>query len=173
MGKPWAKNRVKGLTLTVCLLWMVVIIQFSTQGWGGTQTYSLLEHLLQWGAPQLASQLASEQLAGLNYGLRKAAHLTEYAVLTTLVWAVGCLGLQQPRRWVLPIAWIGAALFAISDEMHQWFVPGRGASAMDVGIDVCGASLAICLILAGSQLGSKQRLLDSGSVDEQSSPGPH
>ena len=33
---------------------------------------------------------------------------------------------------------IGLAIFSISDEIHQSFVPGRSASCMDVGLDILG-----------------------------------
>ncbi|NJK41440.1 MAG: VanZ family protein [Acaryochloridaceae cyanobacterium SU_2_1] len=144
----------KGITLLSCLLWMVIMIQFSTQAWSGARTYSLLEHLLQWGSPPIAAQLTAERMAGLNYLVRKMAHITEYGLLTILAYGLGRLGFQQPRGLVLPLAWGGAALFAITDEVHQWFVPGRGASPLDVGIDLLGASLAVGLIWAVSLLRS-------------------
>ena len=33
---------------------------------------------------------------------------------------------------------MGLILFAISEEIHQAFVPGRVASCMDVGLDTVG-----------------------------------
>jgi VanZ family protein len=36
---------------------------------------------------------------------------------------------------------VGIVLFAISDEIHQSFVPGRTSSYMDIGLDVIGISL--------------------------------
>jgi VanZ family protein len=32
-----------------------------------------------------------------------------------------------------------AFTYAVSDEIHQSFVPGRGPSALDAGIDLLGA----------------------------------
>ncbi|MGL5056516.1 MAG: VanZ family protein [Fusobacteriaceae bacterium] len=37
------------------------------------------------------------------------------------------------------------ALYALSDEYHQSFVNGRGASPYDVGIDSLGGALGIVL----------------------------
>ena len=34
-------------------------------------------------------------------------------------------------------------LFAISDEFHQSFVPGRSASLMDIGLDLLGIVLGL------------------------------
>jgi VanZ family protein len=35
------------------------------------------------------------------------------------------------------------ALYAVSDEFHQRFVPGRGATPVDVGIDLLGSTLGM------------------------------
>ena len=39
------------------------------------------------------------------------------------------------------------SLYAISDEVHQLFVPGRGAQVKDVFIDIAGAAVGIFLSL--------------------------
>ena len=38
-------------------------------------------------------------------------------------------------------------LYAISDETHQYFIPGRQASPIDVGIDTCGVITGILIVL--------------------------
>ena len=45
------------------------------------------------------------------------------------------------RKWRL--IWLLAILYAASDEFHQSFVPGRGPSVIDVGIDAIGAGLGL------------------------------
>lgn len=122
------------------------MVQFSTQRWGGDQTQSILTALLDWSVPALLNGLSSEQLHTLNFIVRKGAHLTEYAILTTLCFAMGTFGFQQPWKSVLPFAVLGSAIFAVTDEIHQSFVPNRGASLVDVLIDITGALLAVGLI---------------------------
>jgi VanZ family protein len=48
------------------------------------------------------------------------------------------------------LAWLAAAIFAVTDEFHQSFVPSRTASPIDVMIDICGAmiGLIICMMFA-------------------------
>jgi len=43
-------------------------------------------------------------------------------------------------------------LFAVSDEFHQQFVPGRGPQVRDVFIDSSGAALGLLLCLAVQKL---------------------
>ncbi|MGR3275844.1 VanZ family protein [Acaryochloris marina NIES-2412] len=136
----------KGFTLLCWATWMVVMVQFSTQRWGGDQTQSILTALLDWSVPALLNGLSLEQLHTLNFIVRKGAHLTEYAILTTLCFTMGTLEFQQPWKSVLPFAVLGSAIFAVTDEIHQSFVPNRGASPVDVLIDITGALLAVGLI---------------------------
>jgi VanZ family protein len=41
-----------------------------------------------------------------------------------------------------------AVLYAITDEFHQTFTPGRNASITDVGIDAVGAILGVLVWIA-------------------------
>jgi VanZ family protein len=67
--------------------------------------------------------------------LKKGAHMLEYAVLVVLFWQA--LG----SRWA-GLAWLLTVLYAVSDEFHQTFVPGRNGRYEDVIIDGTGALLA-------------------------------
>jgi VanZ family protein len=70
--------------------------------------------------------------------LRKAAHVTEYAVLCWLWWRA------FERRRLLLAAGIALA-YAATDEVHQHFVTGRHASFLDWLIDGVGVGIAVAL----------------------------
>lgn len=70
---------------------------------------------------------------------RKLAHLTEYAILGMLFY----ININNNK---IKYSLILSILFSISDEIHQYFVPGRFCSATDVLIDTCGIVLGIFLI---------------------------
>jgi len=74
-----------------------------------------------------------------NFG-HVVAHFTEYFILTALwAWALlPHLGLRA-----LPVAWLIAVVYAISDEWHQSFVPDRDSDPVDVLVDACGAAAAV------------------------------
>ena len=40
-------------------------------------------------------------------------------------------------KWLLPVGVSG--LYAVTDEIHQYFVPGRACRLLDVTVDTCGA----------------------------------
>ncbi|OGS36505.1 MAG: hypothetical protein A2293_00590 [Elusimicrobia bacterium RIFOXYB2_FULL_49_7] len=78
--------------------------------------------------------------------LRKIAHVTEYAVLFLLVRrAVSHTASSRRTPFVHTVAVIFSVLYAASDEYHQSFVPGRGPSVVDVGIDTAGVMTGLLL----------------------------
>jgi len=67
-------------------------------------------------------------------------HFAEYAALAALwIWALGPL--VGSRAW--PVAAAIALAFAISDEIHQSFVPGRVSDGFDVLVDSLGVWAAL------------------------------
>lgn len=75
--------------------------------------------------------------------LRKIAHMVEFGVLFLLAKrALSGSGLGLNRKEVNLVSFVFAMLYAVSDEYHQAFVPGRGPSLIDVCIDTLGIILA-------------------------------
>jgi len=95
----------------------------------------------------LAQAILGHPLSDLTYELtqlaiRKLAHLTEYGILGALWFRAAR---RDERGWTLRwsvIAVLIAIGVASADEFHQWFVPSRTASPLDVVIDTCGAVIA-------------------------------
>jgi VanZ family protein len=46
---------------------------------------------------------------------------------------------------VIVSAVVGAALYGVTDEFHQSFVPGRDASVFDLIVNTIGATVAVVL----------------------------
>jgi VanZ family protein len=80
-----------------------------------------------------------------DFFLRKIAHITEYFILTFLLFRAfgGSFKMSALRLFMYPAAL--ALFYAISDEFHQYFVSGRSCSMGDVLIDGTGI---ICFYLA-------------------------
>jgi VanZ family protein len=75
-------------------------------------------------------------LGGWDLVLRKLAHAAEFAVL-------GALLVRATDR--AGLAFFLGALYAVTDELHQEFVPGRMGSPLDVAIDVVGVAGGVLL----------------------------
>lgn len=77
----------------------------------------------------------------LSLIVRKLAHFTEYFILGLLVYNL--IYSNQKKAY---FAIIICVLYAISDEIHQLFVPGRSCQVLDVIIDSSGSLLGIILL---------------------------
>ena len=80
----------------------------------------------------------------LDFLVRKAGHMAVFGILALLLWraVAGTTAWRRPWAWALALA----ALYAVTDELHQGFVAGRHASAVDVGIDAAGALIAVVAV---------------------------
>jgi VanZ family protein len=81
-------------------------------------------------------------LGGWDLALRKAAHLAEYAVLGALL-ARALYNTIAGWAW---LSWAAGTAYAASDELHQHFVPGRQASALDLAIDATGVAVGVLAV---------------------------
>lgn len=77
-----------------------------------------------------------------NHIIRKNAHLFAYLVLGILV-ANGLRSIGVVGYRAIGFALLICVIYAISDEVHQLFVPGRGGQVKDVLIDSAGAVVGI------------------------------
>lgn len=112
-------------------------------GWTGFMFF--LSH-----QPHLQSGLSSD----LDFILRKLAHITEYAVLSFLFgW---CFFDILSKKYFLIFIWLAPLIYAISDEFHQFFIPGRVGSLKDVIIDLIGIFLVFILVFNGKMFYSKE-----------------
>lgn len=78
--------------------------------------------------------------------IRKSAHFFAYFILGMLFyWALE----RMKVRWLYALLF--SFLYAVSDEIHQLFIPGRSGEFRDVFIDSCGALVGIVCILCLSR----------------------
>lgn len=146
-GLNLSRRRVVLRLTTVA--WAVLVFYLSTERFGPDFSQGLVAQAL-----ILLHIAASPRTVHiLDTLLRKAAHVTEYGMLAFLVY--GSFGEQQPFRWRLRQAmWCIAivALYSLTDEFHQRFVPGRHSSFIDCGIDVAGAAIAVGMIFEARRM---------------------
>lgn len=78
--------------------------------------------------------------------LDKIAHLIEYGILGFLLFRA--FSRAENLRWRChSLCWtlVTGIGWALSDEFHQWFVPGRSADIVDVAVDVVGVGVGITI----------------------------
>jgi VanZ family protein len=147
------------------LLWLAVIFAASADQQSAQHSSRIIAPLLRWLFPNLPQQKVND----LVFLARKGAHVTEYGVMAWLVWrALRKPARNDPRPWKwreAGVAWGCIALIAVSDELHQAFVPTREPSPWDVLIDVSGAALGLlALWLFWQWRKSRRRTEPAGSA---------
>ena len=141
------KRLVRVLTLVFAVLMAAVIFFFSAQNGeiSGDSSDKLSEKILSlFGAFEEADTVAMEMVMTVGSVLRKVAHFTEYFVFGAVVCGFFAT-FSWKKRWTGAISFAIGALYAVSDELHQYFVPGRCASVWDVLLDSAGV---LCGVLA-------------------------
>ncbi len=113
---------MKAIRFVPALLWMIVIFVLSS-------------------IPNLE---LSGQLSTYDYLLRKLAHIVEYIILNLLI--IYGLNRQPTLTKSIFFATVISILYAISDEIHQSFVPTRSSKITDVIIDATAIIISSILI---------------------------
>jgi VanZ family protein len=86
------------------------------------------------------SSIPSEDMprfGAFDLSLKKGGHMLGYALLTRTY----LRGIAKTRPGAPWLAGLLAVVYAATDEIHQSWVPGRGARVADVMIDAVGAFL--------------------------------
>ena len=107
--------------------------------------------------------LPTPHSSALDLLIKKSGHILEYGILGLLLWRAcrGSYGLVTVQRKgilqaqsisvaydtpaPLASAVVLGALYALSDEVHQRFVPTRTGNLRDVAIDITALSAAVIL----------------------------
>ena len=136
----------KTLSWLMVILWMALIFSFSHQPRENSNKLStnITETIIE--AIENITPNKNINIRSFNHILRKNAHFFIYLILGILV--VNALvhsGVNKSKIIILSLAICLA--YAISDEVHQLFVPGRGGQIKDVIIDTAGATVGIGLYI--------------------------
>jgi VanZ family protein len=118
------------------IVWCIAIYCFSEFSFFTGENTKRILHMILSYLPFGGGKEGGPSL--LNFIVRKMAHLTEFGILAVLVWRA-----LAPKRAAYVGAWLFATVYAMTDEWHQSFEPGRTATPKDVAIDSCGALLAV------------------------------
>jgi VanZ family protein len=128
------------------ILWAALIFSASGDKKSVQHSSRIIEPFVRWLIPDVSDEAVRMTVLAV----RKCAHVTEFAIFTLLL-----LRAANATLWKSNAPWNGKAakfafvvsvLFAISDEFHQSFVPGRQGAVMDVVIDSAGASGVLFLL---------------------------
>ena len=95
------------------------------------------------------SQITVAEFFLWDFTAKKVAHVGEYAVLYALILRA------IEKKWVL--SFFLTMIYAVSDEIHQSFVPGRNAAVYDLAFDFSGAVISAYIIWKLRQIRPKKQ----------------
>ena len=139
----------KDLALALTLAWMGMIFYLSHQP--ASQSSELSGTFVEMLFIFMSFMPVSIDEEAVHFFIRKSAHFSAYFILGILV--LHTLKLFFTLRYsVILLAFIISLMYAITDEFHQTFIPGRSGELRDVLVDSAGSFTGImtyllCLIL--------------------------
>ncbi len=136
------KKRVIKIILVV--VWMIIIFLFSNQDAG--KSSNLSDKFIYRIYSIFRSEDVSEEkmkliISNNTFIVRKTAHFFVYFVLGILVYI---LLKEFNINNIVIYSLLICYLYALSDEVHQFFIPGRSMEFKDTIIDFCGSFIGIC-----------------------------
>ena len=124
------KQLYRIVTGILAVAWMCLIFSFSNQPATESSKVSggLCHRLVERANDTLHLDMTEKQQLAMaekiEYPVRKAAHMTEYAILGLLSFTFYRGILKKEKRQFLA-ALLTAAVYAATDEFHQYFIPHR------------------------------------------------
>ena len=139
-------NFKKIITIILIILWMILVFYLSNQvsddskrlSGGFTRKVLQVLHIL--------DGKTIEEQGAIENTFRKLAHFCLYTLGGILILSHINLYKITDKKKVF-ISWILGTIYAISDEIHQLFVPGRSGEIRDVCLDSLGLVTGIILLL--------------------------
>ena len=130
------------------IIMMIIIFMFSAMPSeeSGEASGKILTEVLKIVESIKKTGLDQATINRIHWLIRKCAHFTEYAVFGWFT--IYSLTDLVKNKWAACIFSEAIVfVYAVSDEIHQYLVPGRYMSAGDVGIDSLGALFGIWLFV--------------------------
>lgn len=81
----------------------------------------------------------------VDFLIFKSLHMIEYAILYFLLFR-SFYRFEKTKKKAIYISLVVSILYAVSDELHQTFVPTREGHIRDILFDSAGASICMTLI---------------------------
>ena len=127
----------KKIKFILVITWMIVIFMFSNQvATDSTKlTKQITSDVIDVIDKEITTETREEIQQSIFVPLRKSAHFFVYFVLGMLIYT---LLKEYMPKYKFRLSIVLVVLYAITDEFHQMFIPGRSASYIDVLIDTAG-----------------------------------
>lgn len=131
---------MKKLKILLVIIWMIIIFLFSNQPSNESSDLSntfinkTIIKVYEMFNGEINVEKKEQLIKKFSYPIRKCAHFTVFFILGLLVYNL----FKDLNKKGLIYTILFCFLYACTDEFHQYFVPGRYCSFLDVLIDTFG-----------------------------------
>ena len=157
MKKIDKKTQIKILNIILIIIWMITIFRFSGQI--GTESGNTSRKF----TVQIIKIITGKNLSinepfidNIQLFIRKLAHFSIYTIGGFLIMNYQYGTNKKEYRKILYSIIFGGS-YAITDEIHQIFVPGRSGNIFDVGIDTLGVVTGVLIYITFRKILKKVR----------------
>ena len=133
------KSKSVLLAYGLLIAWALVIFYLSSEGSDASSGRSdvIVQTVQSWGVATTGTDF-------MTFLVRKSAHIIAYFMFGGLAYNV-IRHYKLPVRRALVASGAIVLVYALSDEFHQLFVPGRSGELRDVVIDTAAGVMGVCL----------------------------
>lgn len=155
------QRTIRIITAAAVVLWMGVIFMLSAQDHVASNKISgvIEDAVIDVTNDDLESKTPYEQRIvreSVYSFVRTSAHFLCFAVLGALsLTALLTYRINQLFKVIISLAF--SVLYAVSDEVHQIFVPGRSFEAVDIGFDALGVACGVAVVCSIAYIVSLKR----------------
>ena len=149
------KNIIRVILIVLLIATFVRIFCFSSQdGEKSSSVSRKVTTAVTQNVKKIRDMDSKERELTLNkieHVIRKIAHFSIYTLVGILMMALMSTYNISKSKQILVSILVGI-MYAASDEIHQYFIPGRSAMVTDVLIDTAGVCLGVSIVLMSLQI---------------------
>lgn len=138
------------IKLLFVIIWMIIVFCFSNEA--GEKSSNTSGRFTQTVVNIITLHSNTDEETKTNIKekiepiIRKLAHYSLYTVGGIVILNyINTYKIKTTKKAITST--ITGALYAATDELHQFFMDGRSASIIDIGIDTLGVITGVCLFL--------------------------
>ena len=149
--KVKTKKTIRAISFVLAVGIMLFIFTMSAQDATESSATSgsiirLIAPILNWNFGNLSEAGQAEFISSLQHIVRKFAHFSIYTALGFFL-STGMFTFSKLKIYSrVAVGFLIGAVYAVTDEIHQSFIPGRSCELRDVLIDSGGVMLGVAII---------------------------
>ena len=147
MKKIDKNKQIKIIKLILIIIWMITVFRFSgqqgTESGDTSRKFTIIIIRIMTGK---SLEINDPFVEGVQLFIRKFAHFTIYAIGGFLIMNYAYSTDKTQKQKILHSIGFGG-VYAITDEIHQFFVSGRSGNIFDVGIDTLGVITGVLMYI--------------------------